>query len=220
MDANLLRNWLRTIEKESPPFVARSPTLADTNPSSISREIAERQAIVYGSQYLGRGLQVLGTSMMAYGSTTTPRGRNSVVMRRGSDGKQQWRGSYSHDGVKYDRPAPRGNKWSGYETKPNSKAGTKAPSSRTSQRSPTLVNSGLVLTVAGRVIPAMGLIYAYYRYFGDPSKSAPEQFAAAGQNQHDMTGDIFRDIASAPSTPYGKIATAVAINTVLPAWFS
>lgn len=212
MDANLPRNWLRTIEKESPPFVARNPLTADIKPKSFAQEVAERQAIILGSQYLGRGLQVLGASMITAGSTTRPSGTSSVLMRRDTTGKRQ-EFRYTHDGVKHDRPAPsRSNRWYGYETKHSSKAGTNLPSSRTTQRSPTLVNAGLVVTVAGRVVPGMALIYAYYRYFGDPSKTPAEEFTDDYKFQYEMTDSIIRDSATAIySNPVIRFATKVSL---------
>ena len=84
------------------------------------------------------------------------------------------------------------------------------------QRSPTLVNTGLVITVAGRVIPAMGLLFAYYRYFGDPNKSVPEQFADDGMRQHDMTDSIIRDSASSLySNPVINFATKYTLANFL-----
>lgn len=206
---------MRTIERIVLPFEARSLTLVDTNPNDLSRDFLERQAILRGSQKLGKGMQALGTSMTAYGSTTTPRGRNSVVMRRGSDGKKQWKGTHTHEGVKYDRPAPRGNKWSGYETKPNSKAGTKAPSSRSTQRSGAMVNTGTVIYVAGRWIPVLGTTYFAYSIF-QPDKSPEDAFVDDVKHQDqrwkDSTKLGFQYGKSVYSSPLGKIAISVGLS--------
>ena len=159
--------------------MARSPLTDDTKPESFAEGVAKRQAIVRGSFYAGKGLKTLGSSMVAYGSTTRPSGRSSHVMRRGSSGERQnWK--FTHQGVTHDRPAPsRSNRWLGYETKHDSKAGTKAPSSRTSQKSASLVNLGTVVYAAGKAVPYIGIGYGLYSAFGistNETRSPAEHF--------------------------------------------
>lgn len=192
--------------------MAVSPLTADTNPESFAEGVAKRQAILRGSMKLGQSMQRLGSGMVAYGSTPQPRGRQSVVSRRGSGGERQWKGAYSHEGIKYDRPAPRGNKWAGYETKHDSKAGTKAPSSRTAQRSSSLVNIGTVIYVAGRWVPVLGIGYAYYDILGD-GREPHKQFADDAKWQIDMTQDAIQTVALGAKATYSvaKIATKLAL---------
>ena len=94
---------------------------------------------------------------MAYGARTQPKGATSPIMRRGSGGERQ-NYRFTHRGVVHDRPAPtRSNRWVGYETKSTSKAGTKAPSSRTAQVSRSAVRLGTGLVIGGRyVVPVIG----------------------------------------------------------------
>ena len=40
MDASLLKNWLRTTRKESPPFVDVNPLTEDTKPESFAEGVA------------------------------------------------------------------------------------------------------------------------------------------------------------------------------------
>jgi hypothetical protein len=205
---------LRTIERIVLPFEARSLPLADTNPNDLSRDFLERQAILRGSQKLGKAMQALGTSMTAYGSTTTPRGRNSVVMRRGSDGKKQWKGTHTHEGVKYDRPAPRGNKWSGYETKPNSKAGTKAPSSRSTQVSTSLVRIGSILIIGGKAVPVLGAAWWLHDMVADEPlhRKGPRSIKEAEHEKAQVYENAFDSLGDAASSPLGKAVISVGLS--------
>lgn len=210
---NQPRNWLHTIERRNLPFVAVNPLTADTE--SFAEGVAKRQAILRGSVKLGQSMQRLGSGMVAYGSTTHTSSRTSHVMRRGSSGERQ-NFKFTHEGLKHDKPAPtRTNRWLGYETKHDSKAGTKAPSSRTVQRSSSLVNIGTLVYVAGRWIPVLGAGYAIYDTFGDGSEPH-QQFASDVDRQITLNQDAMRNTIhfgkSFYSSPIGKIATTVALS--------
>jgi len=204
---------LRTIEKESPPFVARNPPTADTEAGA--ERFLRNQAIRRGSQHLGSISTKSGLALIAYGDQRVPLNRTSHLMPRDSIGNR----SAKITEPKTVYKSPRDSRWgANYETDRRSKSGTTRPSSRTGIRSRPAALGGRVLVVGGQLIPILGIAYVANDLLATES-SESEILDVKERNERGI-GNIVSFGGSMYSSPVGKIATTVAINTLLPALFS
>jgi general stress protein YciG len=221
MDANLLRNWLRTIERIVLPFEARSLTPADTNSESRLASIGRRQLVTRGAPHLGRGLTRIGTGMIAYGSQPTQTGYSSHVMWRDTTGNRQFK-PHSHRGIDYTKPAD--SKWTPLGRKENfaqnhershtawRKGGT---STKTVPRSRIMVGTGSVFVIAGRLVPVLAVGYVAYDILSSDNIEDTQTYDSL-ERQHDLSSDTITTGLqfgkSIYSSPLGKAVISVGFS--------
>jgi len=205
MDANLLRNWLRTIKKESPPFVARNPPTADTEAGA--ERFLRNQAIRRGSQHLGSISTKSGLGLIAYGDRRVPLKRTSHLMPRDSIGNR----SAKITEPKTVYKSPRDSRWgANYETDRRSKSGTTRPSSRTGLRSRPAAMGGRVLVVGGQLIPILGIAYVAHDLLESPDGES--EIIDLKERNERAIGNIVPLGKSMYSSPLGKVVISVGLS--------
>ena len=197
---------MRTIERILLPFEARSPLHADTKPESFAEGVAKRQAIIRGSQYLGREMTRAGLAAIAYGSEPVPLKRTSINMPKDTIGNR----SIKEPGTKYKNP--RNNRWgANYDT-----SSTRSrPTSQVRMRSPVIRGAGSLLVIGGRIVPVLGAGYIIHDFMTADTIEETETYQAA-ERQYELNDKFFRTAPqfgkSVYSSPLGKIAISVGLS--------
>ena len=198
---------MRTIERIVLPFEARSPLHADTKPESFAEGVANRQAIIRGSQYLGREMTRAGLAAIAYGSEPVPLKRTSHLMPRGSGGERHF---LKEPNTKFKNP--RNNRWgANYDT-----SSTRSrPTSQVRMRSPVIRGAGSLLVIGGRLVPVLGAGYVIHDVLTADSIEESKTYQAV-EHQHDLSSDTISTGLqfgkSVYSSPLGKAVISVGLS--------